>query len=102
MLETYLELLRESDLLSTYKNMLLRTVMLDISDVKGDSMTLLWRKLLCILLLEHAQDPVANTIYRMWNAAYPDHIIYNKKESFYRKTIKPKTKTERENSLIKK
>ena len=53
MLETYVELLKESDLLSAYKNMLMRTVMLDISDVKGDSLTLLWRKQLCILLLEH-------------------------------------------------
>jgi len=38
----------------------------------------------------------------MWNAAYPDHLIYNKKESFYRKTIKPNDKNEMKNSPIKK
>lgn len=59
-------------------------------ELKGDNLTLLWRKQLCVLLLEHLEDSTKNTIYKMWNSAYPQNPIYNKKESFYRKTIKPR------------
>ncbi|KAL4484305.1 hypothetical protein ABPG72_006416 [Tetrahymena utriculariae] len=90
LLSEYLELLRKESLLHEYQQMLVKTIMMDESENKENCLTLLWRKQLCILLLEHSMNPQLNNIYLMWNSAYPESPIYNKKESFYRKNLKQK------------
>ncbi|KAL4455869.1 hypothetical protein ABPG74_003279 [Tetrahymena malaccensis] len=90
LLSEYLELLCKENLLREYQQMLIKTIMMDESENKENCLTLLWRKQLCILLLEHSMNPQLNNIYLMWNAAYPENPIYNKKESFYRKNLKQK------------
>ncbi|EAR91699.1 hypothetical protein TTHERM_00395720 (macronuclear) [Tetrahymena thermophila SB210] len=90
LLSEYLELLNKENLVPQYQQMLVKTIMMDESDNKENCLTLLWRKQLCILLLEHLMNPQLNNIYLMWNSAYPENPIYNKKESFYRKNLKQK------------